>query len=223
MERMACVDIAAFPLQLLLWDHPNWKDYPAGVVDRDKAQGTILWVNSRARATGILPGMRDGAGLTLSRHFRAAVISRTVIETAVADLVPRLRHFTAEVEPSRDEPGVFWLDTSGLSLLHSSLDKWGELIHDDLTEAGFRNTVAIGFSRFGSYAAAKACDRIVVFPTPQDERTYIRKVPLEQLNLAPAIRDLLAQIGIHTLGGFLDLPASQVHSRLGREAHRLHQ
>lgn len=223
MERMACIDIAAFPLQLLLWDHPNWRGYPAGVVDQDKAQGTILWVNSRARATGILPGMRYGVGLTLSHHFRADVISRTVIEKAVADLVPRLQHFTAEVEPSRDEPGVFWLDTSGLSLLHSSLEKWGELIHDDLTEAGFRNTIAIGFSRFGSYAAAKACDRIVVFPTPREERTYIRKVPLEQLNLASTIRDLLAQIGIHTLGGFLDLPTSQVRSRLGREAHRLHQ
>ena len=89
MERMACVDVAAFPLQLLLRDHPDWKDHPAAVVDRDKAQGTILWVNHRARAMCILPGMSYGAGLALSRHLRADVISRSASDKATSDLATR--------------------------------------------------------------------------------------------------------------------------------------
>ncbi len=220
---MACVDVAAFPLQLLLRDHPDWKDHPAAVVDRDKAQGAILWVNSPAHATGILPGMRYGAGLALSRHLRADVISRSAIDKAVAGLVPRLRRFAAEVEPSRDEPGVFWLGASGLSLLHPRLEEWAGLIHRDLAGAGLRNAVAVGFSRFGSYAAAKTCDRITVFRTPEEEHHHVRGVRLDRLDFAPKVRDLLARLGIHTLGGFLDLPASQVRSRLGPEAHRLHR
>ena len=220
---MACVDVAAFPLQLLLRDHPDWKDHPAAVVDQDKTQGTILWVNSRARATGILPGMRYGAGLALSRHLRAGVISRAAIDKAVAELVPRLRRFAAEVEPSRDEPGVFWLGASGLSLLHPRLEEWAGLIHRDLAGVGFHNTVAVGFSRFGSYAAAKVCERIMVFRTSVEEHDHVRAVRLDRLDCAPKVRDLLARLGIHTLGGFLDLPASQVRSRLGREAHRLHR
>ena len=223
MERMACVDVAAFPLQLLLRDHPDWKDHPAAVVDQDKAQGTILWVNHRARALRILPGIRHGAGLALSRHLRAGVISHAAIEKAVDALVPRLRRFAAEVEPSRDEPGVFWLGASGLSLLHPRLEEWAGLIHGDLDDAGLHNTVAVGFSRFGSYAAAKACDRIVVFHTPEEEHDHVRGVVLERLDFAPKVRDLLARLGIHTLGGFLDLPAPQVRSRLGKEAHRLHR
>ena len=223
MERMACVDVAAFPLQLLLRDHPDWKDHPAAVVGQDKAQGTILWVNHRARALRILPGMRHGAGLALSRHLRAGVISHAAIEKAVDALVPRLRRFAAEVEPSRDEPGVFWLGASGLSLLHPRLEEWAGLIHGDLDDAGLHNTVAVGFSRFGSYAAAKACDRIMVFHTPEEEHDHVRGVVLERLDFAPKVRDLLARLGIHTLGGFLDLPASQVRSRLGKEAHRLHR
>ena len=202
---MACVDVAAFPLQLLLRDHPDWKDHPAAVVDQDKAQGTILWVNHRARALRILPGMRHGAGLALSRHLRAGVISHAAIEKAVDALVPRLRRFAAEVEPSRDEPGVFWLGASGLSLLHPRLEEWAGLIHGDLDDAGLHNTVAVGFSRFGSYAAAKACDRIVVFHTPEEEHDHVRGVVLERLDFAPKVRDLLARLGIHTLGGFLDL------------------
>ena len=220
---MACVDVAAFPLQLLLRDHPDWKDHPAAVVDRDRPQGTILWANHRARAMRILPGMRYGAGLALSRHLRAGVISRRAIEKAVADLVPLLRRFAAEVEPSGDEPGVFWLGASGLSLLHPRLEEWAGLIHGDLAGAGLHNTVAVGFSRFGSYAAVRACDRVVVFQTPEEEHDHVRSVRIERLDFAPKIRDLLARLGIHTLGGFLDLPASQVRSRLGPEAHRLHR
>ena len=193
------------------------------MVDQDKAQGTILWVNRRARSLRILPGMRHGAGFALSRHLRAGVISRAAIEKAVTTLVPRLRRFAAEVEPSRDEPGVFWLGASGLSLLHPRLEEWAGLIHDDLAGAELHNTVAVGFSRFGSYAAAKACDRIVVFHTPQEEHDHVRGVVLERLDFTPKIRDLLARLGIHTLGAFLDLPASQVRSRLGKEAHRLHR
>jgi len=223
VERMACVDVAAFPLQLLLRDHPDWKDLPAAVVDQDKAQGTILWVNHRARALRILPGMRHGAGLALSRHLRAGIISRTAIGKAVDALVPRLRRFAAEVEPSRDEPGVFWLGASGLSLLHPRLEEWAGLIHGDIAGAGLHNTVAVGFSRFGSYAAAKSGDRILVFHTPGEEHDHVRGVPLERLDFTPVVRDLLARLGIHSLGGFLDLPASQVRSRLGREAHRLHR
>ena len=167
--------------------------------------------------------MRHGAGLALSRHLRAGVISHAAIEKAVDALVPRLRRFAAEVEPSRDEPGVFWLGASGLSLLHPRLEEWAGLIHGDLDDAGLHNTVAVGFSRFGSYAAAKAGDRIVVFHTPEEEHDHVRGVVLERLDFAPKVRDLLARLGIHTLGGFLDLPASQVRSRLGKEAHRLHR
>lgn len=220
---MACVDVAAFPLQLLLREHPDWKDHPAAVVEQDKAHGTILWVNSRARATGILPGMRYGAGLALSRHLRADVIARSAIDKAVAGLVPLLRRFAAEVEPSQDEPGVFWLGASGLSLLHPRLEEWAGLIHGALAGASLHNTVAVGFSRFGSYAAAKDCDRITVFRTPEEEHHHVRGVRLDRLHFAPKVRDLLDRLGIHTLGGFLDLPAAQVRSRLGREAHRLHR
>ena len=223
MARMACVDVAALPLQLLLRENPSWREYPAAVVDRDRSQGTILWVNRRARAIGILPGMRHAAGLAISGRLRSGVVPREAVREAVAALLERLRRFTPEVEPSRDEPGVFWLEASGLSRLHPCLKKWAGLIHGDLTGDGLDSTVAVGFSRFGSYAAARSCDRIVVFTTPEEEHAGARGVPLERLDFAPEVRDLLIRLGIHSLGGFLDLPAPQVRSRLGRQAHRLHR
>src|SRR5437867_11827807 len=40
MERLACVSLPAFPLQLLLRSHPDWAGYPAVVIDEDKPQGS---------------------------------------------------------------------------------------------------------------------------------------------------------------------------------------
>ena len=72
MDRMACIDLPAFPLQLVLQRRPEWKDHPVAVVDHDRPQGKILWINERARAFRILPGMRYAAGLSLAAGLRAA-------------------------------------------------------------------------------------------------------------------------------------------------------
>ena len=42
---MACVDLPAFPLQLLGLRHPEWRGLPTVVVAEDKPQGVILWSN----------------------------------------------------------------------------------------------------------------------------------------------------------------------------------
>ena len=75
MDRTACVDLPAFPLQLLLQRDADARDQPAAVVDRDHPQGLLLWVNEKARRSRILPGMRYAAGLSLNGKLRAAEVS----------------------------------------------------------------------------------------------------------------------------------------------------
>jgi protein ImuB len=154
---MACVNLSHFPLQLLLVRRPEWAAHPTVVVDRDNAQGVVLWVNEQARTFRVLPGMRYAAALSLSSALRAGVVADEEIAQNVSMLAERLRCFTSDVEPSEHEPGVFWLGASGLSLLYPSLKKWGTLIHADLERAGFHSSVVVGFSRFSTYAVAKVC------------------------------------------------------------------
>jgi protein ImuB len=223
VERIACVNISEFPLQLVLRRRPDWRDHPAAVVNRDNAQGVILWVNERARERRILPGMRYASALSLSSSLRAGVVPEGEVEESIAALSERLRFFTSDVEPSKHEPGVFWLGATGLSLLYPSLKKWGELIHDDLTAREFHAAVAVGFSRFGAYATAKTYGGVTTFEDPAEEKSKASRVPLERLGFDPDLRDALEKLGITTLGGFLDLPASGVLKRFGAEVLHLHQ
>ena len=155
MDRMACIELPAFPLQLLLKRHPDWTGRPVAVVDRDKPQGVIQWVNEQARAARIRIGMRYSAGLSLAHTLHAGEVPPADVERGVAEIADRLRRFSPDVEPCRDEPGVFWLNASGLSYLHASLGRWAQEIVVSLQASGFRAAVAVGFTRFGTYAVAR--------------------------------------------------------------------
>jgi protein ImuB len=221
--RLACVDLPAFPLQLLLRRHPEWSVYPAAVVAEDKPQGLILWVNEKARRQGVLPGLRYAAAFSLASALRAGVVAPAETKKAVSELAHRLMRFTPEVEPSADEPGVFWLNGAGLQRLYASPQKWAYAIHQDLCAQGLAVSLAVGFTRFGSYAVARAQEGITVFRDSTEERDAAEKVLLGRLNIEPEFRDMLFKLGIKTVGDLLTLPPGGLRERFGKEAHRLYR
>ncbi|MDH4037944.1 MAG: DNA polymerase Y family protein [Candidatus Krumholzibacteria bacterium] len=225
VSRIACLNLPEFPLQILLRAHPDWRDQPVAVVDRDTAQGTILWSNERARESRILPGMRYAAALYLAPGLRAGVVAQNDIDAATGLLIEALRFYTPDIEPSREEAGVFWMGASGLSLLYPSLLRWAYLVYEEAMRAGFEAGVVLGYSRFATYALARASSRprVEVSESDAEERARADAVPLSRLNLDADTRDTLARLGITTLGGFLALPGTGIRKRFGERAQSLHR
>ena len=216
MDRMACVSVPALPLQLVLRADSEGRNRPIVVLDQDRAQGQVLWANAPARACGIRRGMRYAAGLARCDGLQGRTVSEVALAAAVKELVRRLTAFSPGVEPSPTEPGVAWLDATGLIPLYPSLGEWAQHIRADLAEAGLHATIAVGFTRFGTYAAAQAGRRTRVFAEPADETDFVRTVPLERLGAQAPPGDTCLALGLHTLGDLLALPADQV-ARLGPE------
>ena len=229
MDRMACVELPAFPLQLLLRRHPDRDGRPVVVVDRDKPQGVILWANEAAQEARIRTGMRYNAGLSLARTLHGGEVPAAEIEREVAALADRLRRFTPDVEPCRDEPGVFWLNASGLAHLYASPREWADGILTALRAAGLRAAIAVGFTRFGTYAVARTAATAATGPAatvlrdPDTERVLAGQAPLERLGIDPALRDSLQKLGVGTVGAFLKLPPAGIRRRFGADAERLHR
>ena len=226
MDRMACVELPEFPLQLLLKRHPDWAGRPVAVVDRDKPQGVILRVNEQARTARVRTGMRYSAGLSLAHTLHAGEVPPADVGRGVAAVAGRLRRFSPDVEPSRDEPGVFWLNASGLSYLHASLRRWAQEIVASLRMCGFRAAVAVGFTRFGTYAVARTLtpdEPVAVIRDPAVERMQAGRVRLSRLGIDPALRDSLHRFGVRTVQAFLRLPSEGIRRRFGPEARRLHR
>ena len=223
MDRLACIDVPALPLQRLLHTQPDWADHPVAVVALDKPQGQILWVNERARQCGILPGQRYATGLSLSRDLRAAVVAPADVEQVIDGLVERLRCFTPEIEPCADEPGVFWLNATGLERLYPSLNDWAQAIRHALQAEGFEASLVVGFTRFGGYAVAKGWPGLTVFDDAEQEAHVMRQMPLDRLHIDPKARDALTPLGIRTVGDLLKLPSGGLRSRFGPATHRLYR
>jgi protein ImuB len=223
MEQLACAEIPALPLQLLLRGHPEWREHPSAVVAEDAPQSPLLWVNAPARHGGVVPGLRYGTALAIAPDLRAAVVPPADIGRAADAAAGVLRRFSPDVEPAGDEPGVFWLDASGLAHLHASLAGWADGIRRDLAAVGYDAVVVVGFTRFGTYAAARVTRGTRLFHDPDEERAVVRGVFLRDLHLAPETLEALGRLGVRTVDDLLRLPAGGLLERFGPAAERLHR
>jgi len=253
---MACVDLPALPLQLLLRRHPEWRRRPVAVVEDDNPLSPLLWINEAARRAGVLPGMRYAAGLSLDHRLCAGTVPANEIAQVVDQLQRLLLGFSPEVEAAYgepgngrsggggsgsgksgnggsgsggssngeaddDEPGVFWLNATGLDRLHDSLASWAEQIQTTLRKHRFLANVTVGFTRFGSYTLVRVRRGVNVLSSFEAEQEASHQVPLARLGIDPRLRDDLAKLGIRSVGEFLQLPATGIQRRFGPRAARL--
>ncbi len=221
MDRTACVDLPALPLQVLLLGRPGWASGPAAVVGR----GRIRWANRAARRAGVRPGTGHAAAVAACPALRAAPVAAAEIATARGRALAVLRGFSPAVEPAGGAAGTFWLDATGLERLYGSVDRWAREVAGAVEALGLRARIAVGFTRFGAWAAARAGlgRGRVVFADPGQEGAAVGRVPLARLGLAPGLTTTLERLGITTVAAFAALPAGGVRERFGPEALRLHR
>lgn len=223
MARLACVDIPALALQLLLRRHPDWLEHPMAVVDEDRPTGVIEWVNQRAWRQRIRPGMRYAAALSIDGTLRAGVVTPDERAEAIDELLATLKRFSPRVEPVEDAEGTFWLDASGLDRLYPCLDTWADGLHDAVVGDGYRATVVVGFHKYAVYALALARHRRRVLASPAQERAIWLRVPIDRLALAPKVLRYLERMGVRTLAELVALPEAELAQRFGCEAARWHR
>ena len=225
--RIACLDLPAFPLQLVWRQLPAWRAHPVVVIESDRPQAEVLWACERARAMGVLVGQRYAHALSLCGGLRAQVVPEVQIAEATTQLRAVLHRLSPRVEPG--EPGTFWLDGEGLERVFVDRGEprgqaWCQAISRAIGELGYRGAIVAGFSRFATYAIARAM-RIGVAVQPSDaaERAAASAVPLARLEIAPRLRESLARLGVRTVGELVRLPAGGVLERFGRDAHQLYR
>jgi protein ImuB len=251
--RVACIDLPAFPLQLVWRHEPAWRAHPVVVIDSDRPQGEVLWACERARAAGVLVGQRYAHALSLCEGLRARVVPSEKIEAAITELRAVLHRLSPRVEPG--DPGTFWLDGEGLGRVFPDTrvpepgraapgrgaarggtsreaaptreprgSAWARAIAGTIAELGYRGAIVIGFSRFATFAIARATRLgVTVLGSEADERVTASAVPLARLDLAPKLREALARLGVTDVGGMVRLPGGGILERFGRDAHRLYQ
>jgi protein ImuB len=222
-RRIACVDVPALPLQLVLRAHPEWAADPVIVVEDDRPQARILWANRAARAARIRRGQRCQEAEALASRLHTAVVLPAELAAANGELLRLVFAFSPAVEPSPAEPGLFFADANGLHELFTGIEAWAHELHRTLARHRFVAGVAVGFTRFLTYAIARGRpQRCVVLASPDEERQLAGAVPFAALDAPPRLRGQMEALGVRTLGEFLALPVAGLARRFGKEAKELH-
>ncbi len=125
-------------------------------------------------------------------------------------------------EPGNDQPGLFFVDASGLHELFTGLEAWAHELHRALAARGFVAAVVVGFRRFTTFAVARARTGWTLLATPEHERELAGAVPFAALDAPLPLREQMHALGIRTLGQFLQLPAAGLARRFGKECKQLH-
>ncbi|HMB70677.1 MAG TPA: DNA polymerase Y family protein, partial [bacterium] len=219
---VACVDVPAFPLQLVLREHPEWKEDPVVIVEEDRPTAAILWANRPAREARIRRGMKFAQARSLVARLHGEVVPGDVVADAGADLLEDLLGLTPNVEPDAGAPGLFWLDPCGLAPLYGSLETWASRVHARLEERSLVSSVVVGWQRGTVFAVARTRTGATVLPDPDAESRRAARVPLARIGLSPDLLRSMAVLGVHTIGEFAALPASGLELRYGEEAARWH-
>ncbi len=215
-ERVACVDLPALPLQLVLRAHAAWKAEPVAVLARADLQAEVLHCNTAARRRGVAVGMRHAAALALAPARHAEVVDEAALRTAGEELPALLRRGAPRVEPG--EPGVYWIDPSGLERLFGDLDRWTRGVLESLEEAGLVGGLVVGFHRHRAHALARVIRGARVLASAEEEAALVGQVPLAKIDLPSGLLHSLDQLGIHHLSGLLGLPAPELRARVGAAA-----
>ncbi len=228
MDRWACVNVFALPLQLLLGRCPEWKDLPVAVVAELAPQSLLLEVNQRAEKSGVRVGMRYSEALSLVPDLRADDVGAEEIRELIGEIAGCLLLFSPGVEPFAQVPGVFWLNASGLQSLYPSLSDWAAEIKSALEgKLELYASVVVGFTRFGTLAVARTHRKTGVFASREQEMRAAHDVPLESFTRGWKNVGISAQtfeqLGIRTLADFLEIPAASLRRRFGKAALELYE
>lgn len=223
MDRLACVSIPAFELQLLIKRFPSWQEIPAAVISEAKPLGRVVAANRSALKAGVRPDMRYAQALSLRPDLQAAVIAPQERFSAQEEISSLLYEFAPTVEPARfAHSTIFWLDVRGFSRLYRSYTQWGEQLLESLKRFGFLGACSIGWSRLGTFAAAQKPGEVRLFDTPEEEARATRNTAVRYLPIAPFVKERLTHLGIRTVEEFLQLPQGGVRSRFGKSVDRMY-
>ncbi len=227
MNRLACVDVPALPLQILLRRHPGWRGQPAAFVADDRVQARVRFVNREARRRGVRRGMKQVAAVACCPDLRIGHLPPSEIGEEVGRLAERLHRWSPQVETARPEgcggAYAFWLRASGLSTLFGSLSCWSVALREDLKQRGMLVSVTVGFTRFGAFAGARSIFGQQVFPDPASEKRSTAAAPLRRFELPEKVLAALEKLGIRTLQDLLRLSARGLGRRFGPEAAALYR
>ncbi|RDE06121.1 DNA polymerase Y family protein [Sphingomonas aracearum] len=178
------------------------------------ARVEIAAVNPAAQALGLAPG----TALTLARaqvpdlEVRAADPDGDAADLRA--LAERLARRWAPIVAVSDADGLL-IDLTGVAHLHGGEAGFARRLLRLLARHGIGGRVAVADSAGAAWALARHGGQAVQIVAPGTHIAAIAPLPVSALRLEPAALELLARLGVDSVGQLLDMPRAPLVRRFG--------
>jgi protein ImuB len=217
MTRIACAWIPRFELALVARrEGPSLWGRPVVIADPAGSPALVREATPAAERSGVRPGMtvaqaavRCGALLTRPPRPGARAAAEREVLARLAAHAPQL---------ASDGRGAFFLGLAGMGRLLGDERGFAARVRASLESLGFAARVALAGHPFAAWVAAR---RDLGPVAPGADARLLASVPLAELELSDAARDLLELLGVTAAGQLARLPRGALARRLGPEGERL--
>ncbi|MDN4473109.1 DNA polymerase Y family protein [Demequina zhanjiangensis] len=179
----------------------------------------LVAVSASARALGVKRGMRRRAAQRVCPELTILGYDEGRDAREFESVAVAAEQVVSGVEISR--PGLLMIPSEGASRFHGSEEALAEALVGAVAEAGGEAQVG---AADGLLAAVMAARSSVMIP-PGESPDFLAPLPLDSLvhaamergrrTEAESLAEVLARLGLHTLGQFAALPAGDVLARFG--------
>jgi protein ImuB len=215
--RILCLHLPNWPVQrLLVAERQRDPHQPLVLSARDSRRGQLVTAcNAAARRRGARAGMPLAEATALLGDYGQTAPADPVADlAALAQLAERCERYSPHVgwettDPAPPQnPRSLLLDITGIGRLFGGEELLLAEIQEEFEQLGYAPRIAIGATIGEAWAVALA-------PREQAATRDLAALPITTLRLPDETIDLLAQLGITTVGELCGLPRASFKARFG--------
>jgi len=212
---LLCIHVAAFRLAVARRSFPNDAGDHCILADKPD-RGRVLEVDERAHALGARRGQTVLQACAAAGGARVLVHDAPHAHAVWEDMLDDLDALSPLVDDAAE--GTAYVEMRGCDGMASD---WIARAHDILAHFDLPVRAAVGPNKFAARAATYVRDGCIC--APDEAAQLLAPLPLEALDVEPAIVERLHLLGIHSLGELARLPHGPFVRRFGARAVRWHE
>lgn len=214
VNRVACVMIPGFPLELYTRSDPDFDGQPLALAESEAETALVAAVNDQASAEGIVPPMTVAQARALCRSL--IIIPRRIEQEMIESnsIYKLLQKISPYVE--EHSSGVFYLDISGFGLLYRTEEDLARTILTTVAPSRYQAQLGIGANRFVAFTAAcrAEAEAPLIIPSGK-EKQFLAPLSVNYLPLSEESRSILEDLGIRRISQLASISTHDLTSRLG--------
>ncbi len=216
--RVACALVTHLRAKVEMSRHPDLKDSPVLIVDRDVARARALVVDRFPGASGVVAGMTLEQAMSLHANAVALDADEPHYRRVFGEVLSSLQRVSDRVEGT--ELGTAYVRLDSLEgLYHGEAGVVSALLN--AVPAYLNPRIGVADVKFPAFVAARMCKTHGATRVPDNARAFLAPHSVDLLPVSADVRAEMRRFGLRRMGDLAAIGEHALVDRFGREGGRV--